>query len=388
MESKDLDVEINIPKKKDGLYYVYLYYNVSQVVVKKYYKGINIDPDPAERLSAAQDLQMALRNKLKSGWVPKTKETSLPEYKPPIVFICDSLDIAINEMRKRLERKTVQCYECTVRFFQEMLVIFKWDKTYLHEFRIEHVEQLMKSISNARKWSNNEYNKNVTYIKAVFTQLVNDRFIKENPAHGIVSKKKEKRKGYETLTAKEQTRVIKHFKKVHPNFATWLKTLYHTGMRPEELRNVKCSMVNLEDEWIQLNEYITKTDDNRKVLIPKDLKNDLSKFDLSNPEAYLFGKFGIRYTNYEKDFQPSMNQLGINRANKIWKEEVIDHLKIDKKMYSHKHQKACHTILDGGSLEAVQRAFGHSRKITTEIYAKILETIQLEEFKEKARDFK
>ncbi len=388
MESKNLTVEISIPKKQNGLYYVYLYDTVSQETKKKYYKGINIDPDPAERLSAAEDLQKVLRAKLKTGWLPKTKESSLPEFIPPKVFISEALDIAIKEMSKRLEKKTVQCYSSPVRFFQEMIKIFKWDKTYLHEFKIEHVEQIMKSIASVRKWSNNEYNKNVTFIKAVFTQLVNDRYIKTNPAHGIVSRKKQKRKGYETLTEKEQTQVIKHFKKVHPNFATWLKALYHTGMRPEELRNVKCFMVNLDEEWIQLNEDITKTDDNRKILIPKDLKNDLLKFDFSDPEAFLFGKFGVRYLNYEKDFKPSRNQLGINRANKIWKEEVIDFLKIDKKMYSNKHQKANHTILDGGSLEAVQRAFGHSKKITTEIYAKILEAIQLQEFKEKARDYK
>ncbi|STC98751.1 site-specific integrase [Chryseobacterium carnipullorum] len=57
-------------------------------------------------------------------------------------------------------------------------------------------------------------------------------------------------------------------------------------------------------------------------------------------------------------------------------------------MYSNKHQKANHTILDGGSIEAVQRAFGHSSKITTEMYAKILQVIQLEEFKDKAREYK
>ncbi|AZA50338.1 hypothetical protein EG346_20100 [Chryseobacterium carnipullorum] len=257
MESKDLDAAISIPKKQDGLFYVYLYNKVSQEVIKKYYKGINIDPDPKERLTAAEVYQKVLRSKLKTGWLPKTKLSSLPIFVPVNILINDALDVAIESMRKRLERKTIQCYSSTVRFFQEMTLIFKWDKTYLDEFKIEHVEQIMKSIASARKWSNNEYNKNITYIKAVFTELVNERYIKANPAHGIVSRKKQKRKGYETLTEKEQTKVIKHFKKMHPNFGIWIKTLYHTGMRPEELRNVKCYMVNLEHEYIQLNEMIT-----------------------------------------------------------------------------------------------------------------------------------
>jgi|GEM_PF-6865776 len=42
-------------------------------------------------------------------------------------------------------------------------------------------------------------------------------------------------------------------------------------------------------------------------------------------------------------------------------------------MYLNKHKKANDSIEDGVSLEAVQKQFGHSTPITTEIYAQIHE---------------
>ena len=386
MENKNLEAKIYIPKKQGGLFYAYIYDKESQEVVHKSYFGINKDPDPSERLAAAQDTQKAYQIKLKSGWIPKTKKSSLPKFTPTEINIILALDEAIVSMYLRLEKKTVQGYSCTVNYIKEVIQELKWDKNYLHEFENIHIEKAMIIIAEKRKWKNNEYNKNITYIKAVFSELVRLKYIKTNPAHGILSRKKERRIGYIRLTDQEQTTVINHFKKINPNFAVWLKTLYHTGMRPDELRNVLCGMIDVENEVFRLTEDITKTDDNRVIPITQDLMSDLLKFNLKNKSWFLFGKSD----SFSKalSFLPAKYQIGKNASNNLWREEVIIKLGINKKQYSHKHQKASHTIQDGGSLEAIQRAFGHSNKITTEIYAQILEAIQLQEFKDKARDYK
>ena len=57
-------------------------------------------------------------------------------------------------------------------------------------------------------------------------------------------------------------------------------------------------------------------------------------------------------------------------------------------MYSNKHKKANDSIEDGVSLEAVQRLFGHSTPITTEIYAQILQLANFKQITEKAREYK
>lgn len=57
MESNNLDVKIYIPAKPGDMYYVYIYDKSTQKIINKFYKGINKDPDPEERLSACEDMQ-------------------------------------------------------------------------------------------------------------------------------------------------------------------------------------------------------------------------------------------------------------------------------------------------------------------------------------------
>ncbi|MBV6879634.1 hypothetical protein KVY03_07245 [Epilithonimonas sp. FP105] len=93
---ENLEAKIHIPKKRDGGYYVYIYDSSSHKIIQKYYKGINVDPDPEERLYAAQDLQKALMIKLKSGWIPNVGKDLI---KPT------TITIAFNEAIQRLDGK-------------------------------------------------------------------------------------------------------------------------------------------------------------------------------------------------------------------------------------------------------------------------------------------
>lgn len=393
MENKHLEPRMHIPKEK-GMFYVYLYDTKEQKIIQKYYKGLN-DPKKIfeEKLSDTEAMYDALKIQLKSGWVPKFKRPTLPKFIAPEILIGQALNQATENMKKRLKRKTVMGYEGMVRFFIEELKVQKWESFYLSEFEKFHIETMMENISSKRGWQNNEYNKNLVYIKAVFTELCTRlNYIKGNPVKGIPNKKKKARNPYVRLTPEEQTIVINHFRMVLPNFCTWLKTLYHTGIRPAELREMKCSMVEIdshgENDFFKLPAEITKTDIDRKVPIPADLKKDLLKFDLSNSDNFLFGKHAKQSRFNKLNFQPSQFMLGTNAANDIWKKEIIDKLGIKKYMYSNKHKKASDIIEAGGSLEAIQRAFGHQTKITTEIYAQILEVLEMQEFKDKAIDFK
>lgn len=385
---------MHIPKDEKGMFYAYLYDKEGQKIIQKYYKGLNIPGKPfEERLSSTEEMFDALKIKLKAGWAPKVKRAKLPQFVAPELLISEALHISTENMKKRLKRKTVMGYEGTARFFIEEIKEMKWQASYLSEFEKFHIETLLQSIAKKRGWKNNEYNKNLVYIKAVFSELCSRlNYIKVNPAKGIPTRKENARIPYQRMTPQEQTAVINHFRMVLPNFNVWLKTLYHTGIRPAELREMRCSMIELDpkgnEDFFKLPAEITKTDTDRTVPIPGDLKKDLLKFDLSNPDHYLFGNHAEVSRSRIKNFKPSPFMIGTNAANTIWKSEVIDKLGINKKMYSNKHKKASDIIESGGSLEAIQRAFGHQTKITTEIYAQILSVLELQEFKDKAQDFK
>lgn len=107
MEYKKLEVKIHVPKKEGDNYYVYLYDKEAQKIVKKFYKGLNVYSNANDCLSAAEDMQKALRLRLNNGYVPKTKHTTLPKFEVQEIDIIKSLNFSIESMENRLERKTV-----------------------------------------------------------------------------------------------------------------------------------------------------------------------------------------------------------------------------------------------------------------------------------------
>lgn len=386
----NLEVKIYSPKKKDGDFYVYLYDTYTQEVIKKFYKGINIYPEPEERLSAAEDLAKAVGIRLRGGWSPK-KKSVLPELEVQQLTIGEAFDKALELAKSKVKSRTHANYSCLVRFVNKEVKVKKWQNEKLSNLQPHHVEDILLSIMKERNWTNKEYNRRRITLQSLFSSLLSKHLVKENIITKVPTLKSEKINPYIPLTPEEQTVVVNHFKEFLPNYNIWLKALYHTGLRPAELRFLKCSMIRLngdDDDLFILPEEIIKTARKRIIPIPQDLKNDLVKFDLSNPDYYLFGRWKKAGWYTHEDFKPSPMVLGINTGGHVWRLEVIKKLGIQKKMYATKHKKANDSIQDGVSLEAVQKLFGHSTPITTEIYAQILELTNFRSIKDKARDFK
>lgn len=385
----NLEVKIYTPKK-DGDFYVYLYDTKSQEVIKKFYKGINIHPSHAERLSAAEDLAKVVEIRLRGGWSPK-KKSVLPTLIIESLTIGQACDKALFLLKEKLSPGTYDNYKCVTGFFNKEIKSQRWDSEPLSELEPHHIENILLNLKKEHNWTNKEYNRKRIILQSMFKALKKKFYIKENAVSSTSTLIGEKIEPYIPLTPREQTIVVNHFKEYLPNYNVWLKTLYHTGLRPAELRFMKCSMVRLnggDDDLLILPEELIKTDRKRIIPIPEDLSKDFLKMDLSNPDHYVFGRWKRRCGFSHDDFKPSPIILGINTASYIWNDEVIDKLGIDKKMYSHKHKKANDSIEDGVSLEAVQKLFGHSTPITTEIYAQILELTNFRKIKDKARDYK
>jgi hypothetical protein len=69
------------------------------------------------------------------------------------------------------------------------------------------------------------------------------------------------------------------------------------------------------------------------ILIPDDLKANLQKLDLSDPDNFLFGIEKPRSRNQNKLFKPSPHIVSKNAANNFWQKEVKNFLKIESNMY-------------------------------------------------------
>ncbi|MDR2205843.1 MAG: site-specific integrase [Flavobacteriaceae bacterium] len=365
---KNFEVRIYSPENRNERWYVYVYNTETQKIVQKFYKGINVDLDLPNRRLRCEVLKESLEREIKNGWKPKEKKNALPQPEDLGFNIIQAFDFAIEIMKAKLAKKTIQDYASVYGFLKTEIIAMRWQYFDIKEFDSYHIKILLERAKKVNKWSNKRYNKASNVLRSIFTILRKEFIIKNSPAHGIDYLLEEDGIVIDLITSDEQTKIINHFNSVCPNFNVFLKILYQCGIRPNEIRQIKCSMIDLEKNIFILPKGITKTK-GRKVPFSDDLKDDLLKFDLSVPEYFLFGKGGVRYGNLDKDYMPSPRQLSVNFAGNMWRDNVCKILKINKRMYWLKHKGANDKEEMGMSIGTVQKIFGHSSEKITEIYA-------------------
>ena len=374
---KNFEVRIYSPENLNERWYVYIYNTINQKVIQKFYKGINSVLDYQDRMIRCEVLKESLEKELKSGWVPKTEKKLLPQPEDLGFKILDAFDFVFEIFKTKLAKKTYQDYSSVYKYLKAEILVLEWQIHDIKEFDTYHIKLLLEDTQKRQKWTNKRYNKASNVLRSIFTVLKKEFIIKNNPAQGLEYLPEEESEPINLITPEEQTKIINHFKLVCPNFNVFLKIIYQCGIRPNEIRQIKCSMIDLNKKIFRLPKGITKTR-KRNVPISEDLKNDLSKFDLSEPENYLFGIYSPYCRRKNKLFIVSPHQLSINVAGNLWRENVRDILGIRKKMYWFKHKGANDKEEQGMEIKTVQQVFGHSSEKITEIYATKHEEKQFE----------
>jgi site-specific recombinase XerD len=111
-----------------------------------------------------------------------------------------------------------------------------------------------------------------------------------------------------------------------------------------------------------------------------------------NKEFFVFGtkrEHSNRGLKRELDFTPAKNQLNRDCASKLWRKLVKNTtgLGIDVNMYSMKHLGANKKILAGVELDALRELYGHTSKMMTLRYAKVVKEVNRKQILEKSPDF-
>ena len=190
----------------------------------------------------------------------------------------------------------------------------------------------------------------------------------------------------------DMQRIKKELETNHYNFFVFCITIFHTGIRPEEILKIKLSMVNLKNNEIVLPADITKTNKKRIVPINNHLKEYYKslQFELLPKDYYLFGSFrkeGEGNKGKFNDFLPAPTHLKRDTATKRWERLIKKGLEIDMNLYAMKKAGANAKILAGVSIGALKDLFGHSSELTTAIYITKLKEINRKEILDKSPDF-
>lgn len=373
-----------IPKvvKYDDLskpWFVYFRYDKK---LFRYKYGINYIDNYKKRLDEATALKDALLEKLKEGWNPNIPDvyTKMNNYN-----LIEALDFALDKKKPVLAKKTISDYTSTLNLIKEAINELCLAKIPIEDVRRIHIKTILEKIKEQRNSSNNSYNKYLTHFGAILSELIQYDIIENNPADKIKHLPIEDSILHNPASLKDIER-IKHelYIKDH-NFFNFVAVIYHLGIRPEEILQIKASMINFEDEIITLLPKNTKSRRKYRILpINKHLMKYFNQIDLLQvpKDFYLFGSFrdsGKGNAGPKLDFIPGPTQLKRDTATKRWERIVKKGLGINMTMYAMKKHGANMKLSSGISLEAISEQFGHSKIETTKIYTTKLNEINRSE---------
>lgn len=261
------------------------------------------------------------------GWNPITKKYMIPEKKPvpgtlyPNQNFIEALEVAylklsvsdgvIKELRRIIAKVKKSAAEQRIEFS-------------ICEIHSGHVRDLLDYIN----LTPNEYNKYLTHLSIVLSDLVEKRIVFHNPIRDI-KKKKTVKKIRETMEVDELNKIFKILKHDHYTFFRYGMIFFHSGARSSELFRVQKKHVNLEKREYRVT--INKGNSYReviKVILPNAFKfwTEIVQ-ECTNDEDYLF----------TRNLQPSLIAIQPYQITKRWKRLVKDKYNVTADFYALKH---------------------------------------------------
>src|SRR6478672_510486 len=225
-------------------------YSIDGKDYRKYFKELRLNriKDLDERETAFRFVLEQLKAKLAQELA--NKNTVQPSYVLDNSLgdewtLSQALDFALEKKKEKISRKTYHDYKGTVKFVKSAIVSLGYQKLPVKETTRKHIKFIMEQARKERKWSDFAYNKNLGYLQGVMSALVKWFVIENNPAHDQETYKVEK-KITETATPEQHKQIAKCLKERNYDFFRYVLTLFHTGIRPEELVDLKLSDIDLK----------------------------------------------------------------------------------------------------------------------------------------------
>lgn len=368
-------------------WFVYFRYNGKKIHFKK---GINYIKNYNKRLSEANDLRDALYDKLKKGWnplIPDEFDTSSE------MNLIEALDFALEKKKDTLAPKTYLGYRGSIEFVKTAIVALNLSYIPVADTKRVHVKTILEKIKQQRKASNNSYNKYLDHFRAVLSELIQWDIIPINPANNIKNLPVAESRANIPATPQQHKIIKEHLQSLHSDFYNFIVTIFHTGIRPEEILKIQLSMIDMHRFHIVLPPGITKTNKERIVPINKHLFEVYKSMEFDNlpKDFYLFGSYresGKGNVGPKLDFIPGPTKMKRDTATRRWEAIVKKGLGYkDVNMYSNKHAGANAKILAGMDLDALRELYGHTSKLMTTKYATVVKEVYRKQIMENSPDF-
>jgi integrase len=330
---------------------------------------------------------------LQNDWNPNIKDGM--QLHSDMYFI-EALRFALEQKKSDIEKTTHSSYKGTINFIETASVNLRMDRVKIIDIKRPHIRLIMDEAKANRKWTNNAYNAHLLHLKILLYTLTKYDIIESNPATRIDNKKVDTESTFNNPASETDIEKIKKaLINTDYNFYIFCITVFHTGIRPAELLRVTLGMVDLCNNEFNLSDTITKNKKARNVPINKYLKEYYLKINFSKlpSEYYLFGSLKSPGRGKKKkenkllpDFVPGQLPTQRKTAWIRWI-SIKEDLNIKMNLYALKHYGADKKILAGMNMDSLRELYGHSSKLMTEKYAKIIKEVYRKDIMDNSPDF-
>jgi len=264
------------------------------------------------------------------------------------------------QYEKKYSKHTIKSYKTDLIDFRDFI-----KNTYQSNVKNLHYNQIRTFIVHLSQQdlSNRTINRKLSALKTFYNFLVKTEIIETNPLAKHKTLKTPKKISI-PFSEKEILRVLEQFDAQHPlHFSllrdkTIISLLYSTGIRREELIQLKVEDVNLSQNTIKVlgkrnKERIipllqtTKKELEEYLLKRKELKSLSDHLFITDKGKKIYGTFVYRLINYYFSIVTT---------------------KVKKSPHIMRHAFATHLIDQGAEINAVKELLGHASLASTQVY--------------------
>ena len=256
---------------------------------------------------------------------------------------------------KNFSKHTVSAYLRDVKVFEKFLA--QNDCKISNEINYSFIRQWIVSLSEM-SYSKTSINRKIASLKSYFNFLVNIDIIESSPLKGHKNLKSSS-KIVIPFSEDEIMQVFENFNdsKISDRDKLIIEIFYSTGLRREELINIKIQDIFLKEGLIKI---LGKRSKERLIPILPSLSKNLKNFISNNNNSkYLFE------TKKLKKISVSTVYRLINKYFRL----VSSKVKVSPHVL--RHTFATHMLNNGADINTIKEILGHSSLSSTQIYTKI-----------------
>lgn len=359
---------------------------LNQLVRKRYYGGINRYQTIGERMEAGKQLVDYINAKLEEGYVAGKDLSIVDPNDFRSLSIVEAFEHVILKKKDTVSDNTYKQYKTTIPRLQEWLKKKNQDKLKIGKLTKGMLHGFLDNLfASGTISSNKTYNNYLTTISTVLNYLItrDHKLFSRNPAADIKKLHTSTQK-HAAYSEEQMAKIKKEINKQgDPQLLLFIQFIYYTLARPNEIKRMKISDIELENDQIFIPRGNSKNNKSDYVDLYPPLKRAILESKIMDypKEYYIFSslrtpgtKISYRKYFWRKHFK-ILEALKLSESNREYT------------LYSYKHSGAINLYLSGLEPIDIQKQCRHQTLQQTMDYLRDLDLFRKTDHFNKVKGF-